>query len=279
MPPAPRVAPISGYAKIRRVKIGHALVHAASFRQALDLLMDHARAGRSTAHVVTPNAQHIVILESDAHFRHAYENATLVLPDGSSLLMAARILASRLKERVTGVDLFQSLCGCAADEGLSVFLLGGKPGSAEAAAMKLKSLYPKLNVAGLCCPSCGFEKDPLELQEVARQIRFAAPHFLFVGLGAPKQERWIDSHGTKLGVPVCVGVGGSFEMVGGFTRRAPQWMQAASLEWLFRLTAEPRRLWKRYLIGNLQFMAIVFRQWFHSKWTCGRRESERRIQT
>jgi N-acetylglucosaminyldiphosphoundecaprenol N-acetyl-beta-D-mannosaminyltransferase len=91
-------------------------------------------------------------------------------------------------------------------------------------------------------------------------IREANPHILFVGLGVPKQENWIYEHGLKLGVPVCMGIGGSFEMVGGVTPRAPRWMQQLGLEWLFRLAVEPRRLWKRYLIGNVQFMVMVFRQ-------------------
>lgn len=255
---------VPGCARIERVKIGHALVHAITFDQALDVLVEHAQSGQATAHVVTPNAQHVVLLEGDLNLRLAYADATLVLPDGASLLMAARVLASPLKERVTGVDLFQSLCGRAAQTGLRVFLLGGSPGSAEIAAEKLTSLYPGLVVAGTYCPPFGFERDEVQLQKVRCRIRSAAPHFLFVGLGAPKQEYWIHQYGSELNVPVCVGIGGAFEMVAGLTPRAPRWMQVTGFEWLFRLCAEPRRLWKRYLIGNLQFMAIVGRQWFAS---------------
>jgi N-acetylglucosaminyldiphosphoundecaprenol N-acetyl-beta-D-mannosaminyltransferase len=164
---------------------------------------------------------------------------------------------------VTGVDLFKALCGRAAKSGLRVYLLGGQPGSAELAARKLQAAYPNLIVAGTYCPAWGFEKDSEQLDAIARVIREAKPHILFVGLGAPKQENWIYEHGLKLGVPVCMGIGGSFEMVGGITRRAPRWMQQLGLEWLFRLVVEPRRLWKRYLIGNAQFMAMVFKQLLH----------------
>jgi N-acetylglucosaminyldiphosphoundecaprenol N-acetyl-beta-D-mannosaminyltransferase len=211
-------------------------------------------------YVVTPNAQHLVLLERDEHFREIYSHANLVLPDGFSLLLAARLVGKRLKERVTGVDVFKALCGRAAEIGLRIFLLGGQPGSADLAARKLKAAYPRLIVAGTYCPAWGFENDREELEVVVRMVRRANPHLLFVGLGTPKQEKWIYAYSLKLGVPVCMGIGGSFEMVGGIIPRAPLWMQGLGLEWLFRLAVEPRRLWKRYLIGSLQFMAIVFTQ-------------------
>jgi len=242
------------------VEICHARVHATTLPQAVDLISNYAATLPGPAYVVTPNAQHVVLLERDQHFREIYSHASLVLADGFSLLLASRLLGKRLKERVTGVDLFKALCGRAAEMGLRVYLLGGQPGSADLAARKLKAVYPNLLVAGTLCPAWGFDNDPEQLDAIARIIREAKPHILFVGLGAPKQENWIYEHGLKLGVPVCMGVGGSFEMVGGITPRAPGWMQQLGLEWLFRLAVEPRRLWKRYLIGNVQFMVMVFRQ-------------------
>jgi N-acetylglucosaminyldiphosphoundecaprenol N-acetyl-beta-D-mannosaminyltransferase len=245
------------------VKICHAGVHTTTLPQAVDLISAYAATPQGPAYVVTPNAQHVVLLERDQHFREIYSHASLVLPDGFSLLLASRLMGRRLKERVTGVDLFKALCGRASERGLRVYLLGGQPGSADLAAGKLKAAYPSLIVAGTYCPAWGFEKDPEQLDAIARMIRDAKPHILFVGLGAPKQENWIYEHGLKLGVPVCLGIGGSFEMVGGITPRAPRWMQHLGLEWLFRLVVEPRRMWKRYLIGNVQFMAMVFRQLLH----------------
>ena len=246
--------------KVDRVKIGRAIVDATSFSEALDTLVEHALSRKAPVYVVTPNAQHVVMLEDDPQFREVYEHAALVLPDGASLLGAARILGARLRERITGIDLFQGLCERAAREGLRVFLLGGRPGAAELAARELRARFPNLIVAGICRPPDAFDKDEELLREVEHKIREARPHFLFVGLGARMQENWMYKYGRKLGVPVSVGVGGSFDVVGGLLPRAPRWMQDWGFEWLFRVAAEPRRLWKRYLIGNSRFIAIVLRQ-------------------
>ncbi len=253
----------AGLTPSKSVDICHAHVNITTMPHAVALISNYAATSPGPAYVVTPNAQHVVLLEKDQHFREIYSHASLVLPDGFSLLLAARLFGKRLKERVTGVDLFQALCGRAAEMGLRVYLMGGQPGSAALAARKLKGAYPNLIVAGTYCPAWGFENDSRQLDAMARMIRKAKPHILFVGLGAPKQENWIYEHGLKLGVPVCMGIGGSFEMVGGITTRAPRWLQRVGLEWLFRLAVEPRRMWKRYLIGNVQFMALVFGQLLH----------------
>lgn len=245
-----------------RVRIGRSNVDAVTSDEALDRLVDLAENPSGAAQVVTPNAQHIVLLESDPYLRKIYSDAALVVPDGISLVYAARLLGTPLKGRVTGVDVLQGLCARAADHGLSVFFLGGRRGAAEEAAARLKSVHPKLNVAGTSCPPYGFHLCEAGLSEVSREILAARPDILFVALGAPKQEYWIYEHRSKLGVPLSIGIGGSFEMISGMTRRAPRWIQAAGFEWLFRLAMEPRRLWKRYLIGNVQFVGILLRQAF-----------------
>jgi N-acetylglucosaminyldiphosphoundecaprenol N-acetyl-beta-D-mannosaminyltransferase len=242
------------------VDICHAHVHATTLAEAVDLISGYAATSKQPAYVVTTNAQHVVLLAENKHFREIYAHADLVVPDGFSLLLASRLVGKGLKERVAGVDLMKQLCARAANTGLRVFLLGGKPGSAKLTARHLKAQYPTLNVAGIACPPRGFETDPAQLAAIDDRIRAAKPDILFVGLGAPKQENWIYERGLKLGVPVSMGVGGSFELLGGVTPRAPQWMQRAGLEWLFRFAVEPRRLWKRYLIGNLQFSYMVLRQ-------------------
>ncbi len=243
-----------------RVQIGHALVHACRFDEMTEAIVRTAALGEEPAYVVTPNVQHIALLAHDAYLRRVYAEAAFVLPDGVSILLAARVLGQRIPERVAGVDMFEALCRQAAREGLRVFLLGGRPGSAEKAAAKLKSQYPGLIVAGTCCPPLGFETDESEQDDVESSIRAARPHLLFVALGAPKQEYWIYEHARQLGVPVTMGIGGSFEMIGGVIARAPRWLQRAGLEWLYRVALEPRRLWKRYLIGMIQFAQVVMRQ-------------------
>ena len=242
-----------------RIGIGHALVDKCSSHEALSAIIAYARSGGPPAYVLTPNAQHVVLLDTDPQLREIYRTADLVVPDGISLLLAARIFGRSLPERVAGVDLFQGLCKLAAEAGLSVFLLGGRPGSAELAASHLRSTYRDLQVRTYC-PPLNFENDPSELSRIDEKIQRSRPHLVFVAFGAPKQEYWIHRYGRKLQVPVCIGVGGSFEMVAGVVQRAPVWIQRLGCEWLFRFCAEPRRMWRRYLIGNLQFASIVFHQ-------------------
>jgi N-acetylglucosaminyldiphosphoundecaprenol N-acetyl-beta-D-mannosaminyltransferase len=242
-----------------RVGVGHALIDDCSFEQACEAIVAHARSGGRPSFVTTANAQHIVLLESDKRLREIYDRADLIVPDGYSLLLAARFSGRSLRERITGVDMFQSLCGLAAKNGLSVFLLGGRPNAANLAADVLTKQWPELRVTTYC-PPMGFEKSEKGLEETADAVRAAKPDMLFVALGAPKQEYWIHDHGMRLSVPILIGVGGTFEMVAGLVSRAPMWMQRTGLEWLHRLCLEPRRMWRRYLIGNLVFGAIVVRQ-------------------
>jgi len=254
------VKPPAGRFGFPRASLGRARVDCCSFAQAVEAIIGHAAHAGPSACVVTPNAQHIVLLESDAALRKAYAHAELVVADGASLLLASRLLRERLPERIAGVDLFERLCAKAANLGLRVFLLGGRPGSAQLAAANLKRQFPHLKVVGTCCPAAGFERDQRQLQALGDAIRAARPDLLFVAWGAPRQESWMHRHGRSLGVPVLIGIGGSFEIVGGLLPRAPRLLQRLGCEWLYRLLLEPRRLWRRYLVGNCRFLGIILRQ-------------------
>jgi len=255
----------SPVAHVTRVQIGHALVHACPFNEMVDAIL-HAATGKEPQYVVTPNGQHITLLAKDPYLRQVYSEAAFVLPDGISLLLAARLLGQNIPQRIAGVDMFQALCRQAARQGLRVFLLGGRPGSAEKAAAHLQARYRGLMVSGTCCPPLGFEQDQCQQDDVEARILAARPHLLFVAFGAPKQEYWIYEHARQLGVPVTIGIGGSFEMVGEVIKRAPSWLQRIGLEWLYRLLREPRRLWRRYLIGAIEFARILLHQRFvHSR--------------
>lgn len=233
-----------------------------SFNEVVDRIIHHALSNNPPAYVVTPNAQHILTLQEDAHFREIYREAFLVVPDGVSLLWAARFLGTPLMGRVNGTDLFEQLCAVAAQKRLRIFLLGGRPGAAEQAKETLQKRHPTLEIVGTYCPLYGFETQPKELALIDAKIEEAAPHILFVGLGAPKQEKWIYANHQRLGVPISVGIGVSFELVADMVRRAPVWMQKAGLEWLFRLLIEPQRLWRRYIVGNPQFVWLLLKQRF-----------------
>jgi len=219
------------------------------------------------AHVVTMNAQFVEMAHQEARFADVLRRADLSVADGLSVVWASRFLGQAIPERVAGADLMVRLCAAAAEDGKTVYFLGGSPGAASRTAERLTEEYPLLKVAGVDCPPIGFLNDQDQCKEVASRIERARPDLLFVGLGAPKQEYWIDRH-SHLPAKVMMGIGGSFELVSGFRRRAPVMLQKAGFEWLWRLCMEPKRLWKRYLLGNTIFIAVVFRLWW-SRWLDG----------
>lgn len=243
-----------------RVNICGVEIDQYSFDEVLERVVQHALSRDQPEYVVTPNAMHILLLQKDTYFQDIYRRAFLVVPDGVSLLWAARFLQTPLNGRVNGTDLFEKLCAVAAEKELRIFLLGGRPGSAEKAAQVLQDRYPDLRIVGTHCPPYGFEHKPEELAVIESKILSTQPDILFVGLGAPKQEKWIANNYLSLNVPVSIGIGVSFELVANMVPRAPIWMQRAGLEWLFRLIAEPGRLWKRYILGNPTFVWLVLQQ-------------------
>lgn len=243
-----------------RVNIGGIKIDKYSFDEVVKLITNHALEKSRPSYVVTPNAQHIISLQKDKRFREIYRQAFLVVPDGVSLLWSAKFLQTPLNGRVNGTDLFEKLCEVAQEKGLKIFFLGGRPGAAEKAKETLQQRLPGIKIVGTHCPPYGFESQEEELALINSKIKVAAPDILFVGLGAPKQEYWINDNYQELGVPISVGIGVSFELVANMVQRAPVWMQKWGLEWLFRLIVEPKRLWKRYIMGNPQFMWLVLMQ-------------------
>lgn len=212
---------------------------------------------RTFSFAVTPNVDHLMKLRKDHVLRSIYKRANLVLPDGVPLLWASKLLRTPLKERINGTDLLVRLCEVAAERGYSVYFLGGNPGTAATAATVLSNQSPGLRVAGWSCPIYGFENDPVACEEIRERIVSAKPDILFVGLGAPKQEKWIHKYARETGVCFAVGIGISFSLVCGELMRAPKWMQSHGFEWLWRLCVEPKRLWKRYLLDDMPFISLV----------------------
>jgi N-acetylglucosaminyldiphosphoundecaprenol N-acetyl-beta-D-mannosaminyltransferase len=196
-------------------------------------------------------------LRHDADFRAVYAKAGLRVADGVPLVWASRFLGTPLHGRVNGTDLFELLAAEAAKWGWSIFLLGGAGDAAALAAAELRRRHDGLSVAGTYSPQFGFEQDPRECRRITEMIAESGADILFVGLGAPKQEKWIAQYGAACNVRFAVGVGVSFSFVAGTLPRAPFWMQRHGLEWLWRLIQEPQRLWKRYLIDGLPFFWFV----------------------
>lgn len=240
-----------------RVNICGVKIDPYSFDEVVEGIVHHIQTSRTPEYVVTPNAQHVLSLQKDPYFQKIYSHARWVVPDGVPLLWAAKLLGTPLKGRVNGTDLFEHLCAAAAQSGFKVFLMGGRPLAAQKASEVLQVRHPTLKVVGTYCPPYGFQNDTAELQRINAAIKAAKPDLLFVGLGAPKQEKWIYEHYQELAIPVSLGIGVSFELVADMVRRAPILLQKLGLEWLFRLVMEPRRLWQRYILGNPQFIWLV----------------------
>lgn len=214
--------------------------------QAVEQLIKENR----SAYVVTPNVDHIVQLETNKELQDVYANASLILTDGKPLLWIARWYGTPIKEKISGSDLFPLLCKMAAEKGYKMFFLGAAEGVAAKAAENLKSRFKGLQVVGTYSPSFGFENKPDEMDKIKQMIQEAKPDILIVGLGCPKQEKFMYHHCKELDVPISFGLGASFDFEAGNIRRAPKWMANHGLEWLFRITQDPKRMAKRYLIDD-----------------------------
>ncbi len=232
-----------------------------SFDEALKEIEILVRLNKNS-YIVTPNIDHMVRLRDDLEFRKVYAGASLVLADGMPLLWAAGFLGTPLKEKISGSDLLPKLCELANHKGYRLFFLGGRKGAANKSAEVFRKNYPSIQIVGTYCPAWGFEKDEDENTRIVEMIKHARPDILFVGLGAPKQEKWIYKYKDQYQVPVSIGVGASFDFVSGMVKRAPVWMQKVGLEWFWRLLMEPKRLWKRYLIDDMKFFELILRQKF-----------------
>ncbi len=210
--------------------------------------------------VFTANVDHLVLRMEDIRFHRAYDQATIVTPDGMPIVWMSRILKRPLPERVAGSDLMLEVARRLPAKSLSVFLLGGEPGVAEKAAERLQTLAPGLSVAGILSPPLFFEEEEQTNGRIIEAVNRANPDLLLVGLGAPRQEIWLWENRSRLSFGVGMGVGGTFDFLAGRVRRSPRWIRNAGFEWAFRLAMEPRRLWKRYLLRDVKFLVLAMRE-------------------
>lgn len=214
---------------------------------------------RRNSYVVTPNVDHIVKIEHDRLFREIYEGADLVLTDGKPLIWMSRWLGTPIKEKISGSDYFPEVCKMAAKEGFSIFLLGAAEGVAKKAAINLMKKYKNLKIAGVYSPSYSFENDVEEIADIIRRINKAKPDILCVGLGTPKQEKFYHQYKEYLNVPLTLHIGATIDFEAGVVKRAPKWVSYAGLEWLYRLLKEPRRLYRRYLLDDVEIFPIFMK--------------------
>lgn len=199
----------------------------------------------NTHYIVTVNPEMVVLAQKDAKFKNIINQADLAVPDGIGLVFASRWLYPKnpLKEKITGIDLMLKIISKQQNNAIKIFLLGAKNGIAKLTALKLKKIYPKINIVGVF----GGEADEKGDRVALALINKAKPDILFVAYGAPKQEKWIARNLKNLpSVKLAIGVGGAFDMISGKIKRAPLWMRKIGLEWLWRFAMEPRRISRIY---------------------------------
>jgi exopolysaccharide biosynthesis WecB/TagA/CpsF family protein len=234
------------------------LVDRVGLAEALETIAGLVDAGKGGA-VFTPNVDHVVVAETDARLRAAYARVSLSLADGMPVVWASRLFGPRLPGKLSGSDLVLPLMELAAARGWRVYLAGGAEGVAAKASEALRRRVPRLRVVGTDSPRIDMDAPSSGRADVPRRIREARPDLVLVAFGSPKQELWIDEVRDELRPAVLVAVGAGIDFTAGVVRRAPRWMSAAGLEWLYRLVREPRRLWRRYLRRDPRFVLVVWR--------------------
>jgi N-acetylglucosaminyldiphosphoundecaprenol N-acetyl-beta-D-mannosaminyltransferase len=229
-------------------------VSAVDYDGALDW-MDATVAARGSGYVCVAATHTVMVAQEDPETMAAVLGASLVVPDGQPLVWALRALGRPLPDRVYGPDLMLRHCERAAALGTRIFLYGGRnQGALVQLTLNLRRRFPGLRVVGGCSPPFR-DLEEGELDGIAEEINRTDADVVWVGIGVPKQEKWMAAMRGRLDAPVLVGVGAAFDFHAGLVPQAPGWMQSSGLEWAFRLAQEPRRLWRRYLRYNPRFVA------------------------
>jgi len=214
---------------------------------------------REPNYVTVADVNSIMVGQRDPEFLRIHNKAGMVTPDGMPLVWLGRYNGNKNVERVYGPDLMLALCEKSIANGCRHYLYGGHEGVPELLKSRLEQRFPGIKIVGTYSPpfrALSNEED----EKIIKTINSAKPDIVWVGLGAPKQERWMAEHVGRLGVPVLIGVGAAFDFNAGLKKQAPLWMQKRGLEWVFRLVTEPRRLWRRYLGNNPRFVFLIIQQ-------------------
>ncbi len=241
----------------QRLKLGEVPIDVLTFAGALDAI-EALVAARAGGYVVTPNIDHVVLADANAAFADSYRTASLSLVDGQPLVWASPMLGIQLPEKISGADLILPLMERAAQRKWRVYLMGAGEGVAELAAAELKKRYGT-DVVGCDAPRVSVDPDAKENAAPLKKIQEAKPDLILVALGAPKQEIWMHRCLPQYSPAVALGIGAGLDFIAGTVKRAPSWVSKAGLEWAYRLSREPRRLWRRYLVDDPKFLLILAR--------------------
>ncbi len=252
----PQLVLASNYDTLPTYDLFGVRVHAVQIPEVI-AQMEEWIALRDKCHFIAVTDMHSVMeAQHDPQFADILNSADLVVPDGFPIMWLGRRKGFPLQRRVYGPELMMLFCAESAAKGCRHFFYGGAPGVAEDLANRFAEQFPGLIVAGTFCPPFR-SLSQAEDDEVLSIINSSGADIVWVGLGAPKQERWMFEHRELLRAPVLVGVGAAFDFYTGRVAQAPVWMRENGLEWLSRLSKEPRRLWRRYLIHGSEFVVLV----------------------
>jgi N-acetylglucosaminyldiphosphoundecaprenol N-acetyl-beta-D-mannosaminyltransferase len=240
----------------RRVLVAGCPIDPLTFDETLAEVERFIRARRPVQHCVV-NASKAVMMHKDRELLRIVSSCALVNADGQSVVWASRLLGRPVPERVAGIDLFEALLTLSEKRRYPVYFLGAAPEVLAATVARALREHPALEISGA---QDGYW--PVESSDkVVAGVRAAGPAILFVAMPSPRKEFWLTENLDALAVPFSMGVGGSFDVYAGVIRRAPVWLQRMGLEWAYRFIQEPRRMWRRYLLGNLAFAQLVFEAW------------------
>lgn len=208
-------------------------------------------------YVVTPNSDNIVKMQHDMELKNISEKADLILTDGQIVVNISKRTKYPIKERVCMTDFIWDVFDLAVEKGYSVFLLGGKEDILCEATLRIKKRYPTLKIVDTYSPPIGFETNKQLVDYTNAKIRASKADILIVFLGCPKQEKFIANNKDKYQIPISFTMGGCVDFIAGSVKRAPIWMQKAGLEWFYRFVQEPRRLFKRYFVDDIEIFALA----------------------
>ncbi len=241
---------------MKTINILDVAIHDLSMSELLDNL------NRLGGFVVTPNVDHLMKLRKDAELQEAYRQSDYRVCDSKIVQYASQFLGTPLIEKISGSDLFPAFYEYNKNNpNIKIFLLGAAEGIAQQAQHKINQKMGRNIIVDCYSPPFGFEKDDQECQKILKKIHNSGATVLAVGLGAPKQEKWISQHKNQLpNVKIFLAIGATIDFEAGYKPRSPKWMSEAGLEWLHRLLSEPQRLWKRYLIESTPFFWLIFQQ-------------------
>lgn len=240
----------------RRVPFLNLAFDDVGFDDVVKVVSSHVES-REPGYMASVNLDILVRADRDPFAREAFMGADLLLMDSQPLMRLAARAGTPCREKLSGSDLMPRVCAEAARRGWSVLFVGGAPGVPERAAANLVSANPGLKVAGTISPEYGFERVPEKLTRIASQIRSSNADIMFLCLGAPKSEKILHGYLGDFGVPFSLCVGAAVDFAAGNVKRAPVWMQRAGLEWLYRFSQEPRRLFRRYFVDSWHFLAML----------------------